>query len=1072
MFKLNKKIIIVSVIGTLLLVGFWAGFAGQNSVEPELNILNPHSSPQVGENWQVNFQTKGTADLTITPDDQKSIDDLSFISLKCGEEERIPNILENDVIFYPNWQCEDEGQAIHLVNVVGKHTLKFQFGGQIRYAYNSPYSTTDTFNDKSKITSRGHLNVASGQVKLLTGGARTTIYVVPQDHTGNFGGRSGADNYCANNKPSNLPAGCTNIHAFISSSSTDEIRDMPDNYGYSSSSPIYWWHNSFLAYEKLANNWNDMLDGSIEISQSDGTGLGQSVWTGSTRPNGALAENCDGWACGTWEGKLGANGTAGSDQYWLNAGANNCGNAVLGIRCVGKCEETSAGYYATGTLVSTNLLSEVSGIITIGSIDSFFASTTKPTGTSMWVQFATSSTSGPWYNNSGVLNGTTSISNGTSSTNLTGLSWSGTNFYYKMQFNSNPAQDATPVLDEITVYYTGSPTVTTQAADNITQTGATLHGSITATGGQNADLRGFDWEIGLASPTGHYDSANVWNNETNAYDDNMGSYTYTTPPAAWTWSEFLELTHSRISCSKVRYYVFASAFSVTIDVDVYYEGGWHDVYQGGVSREVWYENNIPEGTKLVSKARVRFQVPGAPNAGLYEFDFGSDYQDSWTEGTLGNYQYGTGAFEHTISGLTCGTRYYFKAKAHNSNGWGYGADTTLFTNSCITPTVTNSTGVSNLTSNSARLSGEVTSTGGENPYAYIIYWGDDDAGTTTSSWDHEVKLDIEGAQTFYIDLFDLTPNTDYYYRCYAFNSAGEDWADETLVFTPGLIYGVELNSSTREFEDWAWGGDDTLKEAVVGWISFNCKNQNVCATSDYKVMTSFSINRPPTAVNLSVTPPDSTYCGITDYPPVRLNWEFSDPGDSQSAYQIQVATSSNFSSLVLDTEIPGLAGQSKTFVIQPPYPTLSWNRTYYWRLKVWDSQGTPSTDWIVYQDNTPPPESFTTASHSYPSPNFTPSPQNPTVNEVVTFIDNSTCYLTGGGQDYCTTSAATQYQWDFQNVGITDSTYKGNATTTYSTTNPYTVKLTITDELGQTCDTTRGVNVSLPLPEWKEISPF
>ena len=246
------------------------------------------------------------------------------------------------------------------------------------------------------------------------------------------------------------------------------------------------------------------------------------------------------------------------------------------------------------------------------------------------------------------------------------------------------------------------------------------------------------------------------------------------------------------------------------------------------------------------------------------------------------------------------------------------------------------------------------------------------------------------------------------------------------------------------------------------------------AYNGYKVMTSFSINQPPTAVNLSVTPPDSTYCGITGYPPVRLNWEFSDPDDSQSAYQIQVATSSNFSSLVLDTdEIPGLAGQSKTFVIQPPYPTLSWNRTYYWRLKVWDSQGTPSTDWIVYQDNTPPPESFTTASHSYPSPNFTPSPQNPAADEVVTFIDSSKCYSAPGNVDYnCTTSAATQYQWDFNNNGIVDSTYKGNATTTYSTTNSYTVKLTITDELGQTCDTTRGVNVSLPLPEWKEISPF
>lgn len=47
------------------------------------------------------------------------------------------------------------------------------------------------------------------------------------------------------------------------------------------------------------------------------------------------------------------------------------------------------------------------------------------------------------------------------------------------------------------------------------------------------------------------------------------------------------------------------------------------------------------------------------------------------------------------------------------------------------PTVTNSTGASNVTHNSARLNGEVTSTGGENPTAHI-YWGATDGVTTPS----------------------------------------------------------------------------------------------------------------------------------------------------------------------------------------------------------------------------------------------------------------------------------------------------------------------------------------------------
>jgi hypothetical protein len=279
----------------------------------------------------------------------------------------------------------------------------------------------------------------------------------------------------------------------------------------------------------------------------------------------------------------------------------------------------------------------------------------------------------------------------------------------------------------------------------------------------------------------------------------------------------------------------------------------------------------------------------------------------------------------------------------------------------------------------------------------------------------------------------------------------------------GVWIDTNVNPAEAEFRNWAWS------DMVIGWISFNCSNQGVCGTSNYKVITSLIFNQPPSATNLSVDPPNSTdYCGITGYPLVRLKWQFSDPGDSQSAYQIQVATSSGFSPLVLDTgKITGPTGQSQAFVIQSPYPTLSWNTTYYWRLKVWDSQDTPSTDWIVY------PESFTTASHSYPYPDFTLPPQNPAIGEVVTFTDKSKCYSSPGNtEDNCSTSGSISYLWDFGNGQF--STTKGNATTTYTTTGPKTVRLTIIDNSltpPDDCDTTRQVTIALPLPEYKEVPP-
>jgi len=113
----------------------------QTGVVGEFNpapILNPYSHPKAGDHWTVSFNTpEGTGDLVIIPNNQATIDDLDFVSLKCGEEEKTPQILEKDVIFYPNWSCEEVAKVSHLVNVAGKHTLRLEFGDKIAYAYNS-----------------------------------------------------------------------------------------------------------------------------------------------------------------------------------------------------------------------------------------------------------------------------------------------------------------------------------------------------------------------------------------------------------------------------------------------------------------------------------------------------------------------------------------------------------------------------------------------------------------------------------------------------------------------------------------------------------------------------------------------------------------------------------------------------------------------------------------------------------------------------------------------------------------------------------------------------------------------
>lgn len=135
----------------------------------EINILNLHSHPQQGEDWVVSFTTQGTADLYIRPFDQATIDDDVFVSLTCDEENREPQILTDDVIFYPNWQCDGVGKVTHYTAVAGKHTLEFDFGGQIAYAYNSSWWNTSwgfrrkiTFNTTTAAPSENLTNYPAG----------------------------------------------------------------------------------------------------------------------------------------------------------------------------------------------------------------------------------------------------------------------------------------------------------------------------------------------------------------------------------------------------------------------------------------------------------------------------------------------------------------------------------------------------------------------------------------------------------------------------------------------------------------------------------------------------------------------------------------------------------------------------------------------------------------------------------------------------------------------------------------------------------------------------------------------
>lgn len=106
------------------------------------------------------------------------------------------------------------------------------------------------------------------------------VYLTTNTHQGDLGGsRAAIDNICETEMPSTLS--CSNVHALLTVSEDDEIRDMPSNYGYDETKPIYWYNSSTQGATQFADTWSDMLDGTIAVNQDTGTGDSSITWSGS-----------------------------------------------------------------------------------------------------------------------------------------------------------------------------------------------------------------------------------------------------------------------------------------------------------------------------------------------------------------------------------------------------------------------------------------------------------------------------------------------------------------------------------------------------------------------------------------------------------------------------------------------------------------------------------------------------------------------------------------------------------------------------------------------------------------------
>jgi hypothetical protein len=141
---------------------------------------------------------------------------------------------------------------------------------------------------------------------------------------GALGGRAGADFLCSA-AATGWAVGKT-IRAFISITGTDEIRDMPANYGIDTTYPI----KNLTGANTIANNWTDLLDQSIDMTLNAAGVMTTSgvFWISLSDVDGGLsADNCNN-ATTNAGGGMAVGLTVTADPTWMFTAPGACSDAA------------------------------------------------------------------------------------------------------------------------------------------------------------------------------------------------------------------------------------------------------------------------------------------------------------------------------------------------------------------------------------------------------------------------------------------------------------------------------------------------------------------------------------------------------------------------------------------------------------------------------------------------------------------------------------------------------------------------------------------------------------------------
>ncbi len=196
----------------------------------------------------------------------------------------------------------------------------------------------------------------------------------------------------------------------------------------------------------------------------------------------------------------------------------------------------------------------------------------------------------------------------------------------------------------------GISTISTEVASSLSSTSATLNGTVLNTGGENPTVRGYEYGVTISYGTTTIENGTFG---ISSFSKNISS----------------------LSCATL--YHFRSYATNTI-------GTGYGNDQTLTTNNCTYPNlTTNNATSIIKTSAVlsgSITDTGGNNSTVRGFEYGLD--TSYGTSTTENGTFGLGSYTKSVSGLTCGTLYHFRAYGTNGGGTGYGNDQTFTTGTC------------------------------------------------------------------------------------------------------------------------------------------------------------------------------------------------------------------------------------------------------------------------------------------------------------------------------------------------------------------------------------------------------